>query len=178
MLSKKYIGVVSIMVIIGVGIVCILCHLNSRSRDSKSDNIQETKIEWYDYDPFDFSIEDIVSITYIMDRSKIGEETNLCYYIEEQSDIQAIMECIDNDISFKGYFDNATEIPAGDYFIVLWITLSDGTSHKIEHSSTRFSYGDATYEIEVLNDVLANASWKILKGYEATEISGINNPYE
>ncbi len=145
----------------------------SESSDSTDEH---NIIDWINFDPFDMiSLEEIISITYIKDRSNIGEDTNLSWYTEDKDDIQAILDSINKDISFVGYANDMNMI-VGDSNIVVLIEMTDSTSHRLTVSTNRLTYKDTSYEIVSVNKFLMDAWKNIFRGQEATQIIGTDKP--
>lgn len=170
----RYVVCIGMILCVGVIFFIFIQQRKQSASTAKSDTSQNT--EWQDFNPFDFDTDDILSITYIKDRSGLGEKTNLSWYIDDEIGIQAIMDCIEQDTSYHGYFD-WKENPSGNTVIVLWFVLSDGSSKKMIYTDAWLTYDDITYKIINREDSLKHATNSILKDYQSTEISGIDNPY-
>lgn len=176
MTKVKWRYVVCIVMLLCVGIFSCIIIQQRKQAASTAEREASQNTEWQDFNPFDFNTDDVLSITYIKDRSGLGEKTNLCWCIDDEIGIQAIMDCIEQDTSYLGYFD-WKENPDGNTVIVLWLVLSDGTSKKLIYTDTWLTYDDITYKIINREGLLKHAYKSILKDYKSTEISGIDHPY-
>lgn len=167
---------ICIVITICAGIILCIIIQQRKQAASEADHEEIQDITWYDFNPIDFDADDILSITYIKDRSDLGEDTNLCWFIDDKIGIHKIMDCIMADTAYIGYFDRDDE-PDGNKAIVLWFELSDGTYKKLIYTDVSLTYEDNTYRIISTQDKVEKAQMDILKDYQSVEIRGTDNPY-
>ena len=153
-------------------LVYYFINVDSEDRYDLGENIKESDdIDWINFKPFDFSKENVSSVTYIKDRSNLGEETNLSWHTEDEEKIQGVLDAINNYISIVGYA-NDRNIIEGDSSIVLWVELTDGLSHRLSVSTNRLTYEDTAYEIVSGNNLLKDVWKDVFRGQEPNLIIG------
>lgn len=175
MMKKKWIYAIGIVIILCVGIFLYITIRHKKQERSTEEREISQNTGWQDFNPLDFKREDVLSITYIKDRSGLGETTNSSWYIDDEIGIQAIMDCIEQDTSYLGDFDRKYN-PDGNTVIVLWFELSNGRSKQMIYTDAWLTYDDITYKINSREALLKNADNNILVDYQMTEISGTDNP--
>lgn len=174
---KIYLYALALLLILILSYLVYYC-INVNSDDSMDlgENLKESNdIDWMNFKPFDFSRENVSSVTYIKDRSNLGEGTNLSWFTEDEEKIQGVLDAINNDISIVGYANDRNTIE-GDSSIVIWIELADSSFHRLSVSISRLIYEETAYEIVSGKNLLMDAWKDVFRGQEPSLIIGTDKP--